>query len=85
MIFRAGRNSPPAVINSIESPRAFCSETIKSRSGLIPEPTVKVRMKEDDEDNCAHYFLRLTIIYLLRPEKNTRGGLCLLVLLITAV
>ncbi|ABK09439.1 conserved hypothetical protein [Burkholderia cenocepacia HI2424] len=47
-VFRAGRNSPPAVgWRKPASPRAPAHPRGVSRSGRMPEPTVTVRMRED--------------------------------------
>ncbi|BAG44542.1 hypothetical protein BMULJ_02652 [Burkholderia multivorans ATCC 17616] len=47
-VFRAGRNSPPAVgRRQPTSPRAPAQPRGVSRSGRMPEPTVTVRMRED--------------------------------------
>ncbi|QND87201.1 Riboflavin synthase [Chromobacterium vaccinii] len=48
-VFGAGCDSPPAVWRaSAEPASAFAARRRVSRSGEMPEPTVIVRMKEDD-------------------------------------
>jgi hypothetical protein len=46
-VLRAGCNSPPAVRDLPRSPRAPRRKAGVSRSGVIPEPTVIVRMREN--------------------------------------
>lgn len=51
-VFRAGRNSPPAVSSLWLRARERPGSGV-SRSGAMPEPTVIVRMKEDEHAIAA--------------------------------
>ncbi|EXI99443.1 hypothetical protein T210_0130935 [Burkholderia pseudomallei MSHR6137] len=76
-VFRAGRNSPPAVGRHVAGEPASARAIARgvSRSGPMPEPTVIVRMKEDVQTvMCAQPRPRRA---RLRPRGAEAASRCL--------